>query len=209
MADYEAREKAFNEGLGGIIGSFTVAAVEADNMAKDATIHRYISLLEQGNVEFKANTTLIGMEEKLETGLSMPAIAVAPIEPIVVEEAELSMSMTVSAHQETSLAVDAGVEAEGTAGLGIGPFQAKVKIKASVSVKSDKKRSSDYSATTDVRVRLRQGTPPEGLQKVIDALVANTEKGLAINERLIDRQAQLMADKLDTLDALPTGAPEA
>ena len=105
-------------------------------MAKDATIHRYISLLEQGNVEFKASTTLIGMEEKLETGLSMPAIAVAPIDPIVVSEAELSMSMTVSAHQETSLAVDAGIEAEGTAGLGIGPFQAKVKIKAHVSVKS-------------------------------------------------------------------------
>ena len=203
MAEYAEREKQFNQGLGQVIGDFAVAAVEADNMAKDATIQRYISLLEQGNVDFKASTTLVGMDESLQTGISVPAIAVAPIDPIVVEEAELHMSMTVSAHTEETIGTNSQIDAEGSAGVGIGPFQAKVKIKASVSVKTDKKRSSDYSATTDARIRLVQGTPPEGLMKIIDALSANTERGLQINERLIDRQAQALMGKVDTMDALP------
>ena len=216
MAEYEQRERAFNNGLGDVIGNFAVAAVEADNRAKDATIARYVDLLERGNVDFKAETSLIGMDENLETGISVPVISVAPIEPIVVEEAELKMSMTVSAHQEESSQSDKSVasdtEIEGSGSGGFGPIRVKVRvkqgIKASMSTSSEKKRSSDYSSTTDARILLKQGAPPEGLMKVIDALASNTQKGLEINERLIERQAEAMAARVDTIDALPSGDGE-
>lgn len=215
MAEYADRERGFNEGVGDVLGDFAVAAIEADSASKDANIARYIDLLERPNVDFKAETSIIGLDQKLETGISVPVIAVAPIEPLVVAEAEMKMSMTVSAHQDQTDKSDKSVasdtEVEGSGGGGIGPFRVKVRvkqgIKASMSTSSEKKRSSDYSATTDARILLKQGSPPEGLMKVIDALVSNTQKGLEINERLIEKQAQAMATTVDSMEALPEAAP--
>ena len=217
MAEYANRERGFNEGLGDIIGNFAIAAVEADSAAKDATIARYVDLLSRDNVNFSAETSLVGMDQKLQTGLSIPVIAVAPINPIIVDEAELKMSMTVSAHQESADKTDKSVasdtEIEGSGGGGIGPFSVKVRvkqgIKASMSSSSERKRSSDYSATTDARIVLKQAEPPEGLMKIIDALVSNTQKGLELNERLIERQAEAIATSLDQMDALPSGEADA
>ena len=211
MPEYESRERKFNSGLGETMGSFAIAAVEADSAAKDATIERYVNLLERGNVEFKTETSLVGMDQKLEVGMSVPVISVAPIEPIVVEEAEIKMSMSVSAHQEQSDVLskqrdtDTTIEAE-VSGR-VGPFGVRVKsrtrIKASMSTSSEKKRSSDYSATTDARMLLKQAPPPEGLMKILDAITAVTAKSVEINERLIEKQAQQMAEQVDTLDELP------
>ena len=200
MAEYQKREKRFNEGLGAVFGSFAVAAVDADSAAKDATIDRYITLLDRGNVDFSAETSLVGLDEKLQTGISVPVIAVAPVNPIVIEEAELKMSMTVSAHDESSVATDTKIETSASGKVLFGP---RISIKASVAVHTSKKRSSDYTATTDARMLLRQGLPPEGLMKIIDAITSNTMKGLEINERLIDKQAERLTEKVDTLDALP------
>ena len=79
----------------------------------------------------------------------------------------------------------------------------RISIKASVAVHISKKRSSDYTATTDARMLLCQGLPPEGLMKIIDAITSNTMKGLDINKRLIDKQAERLTEKVDTLDELP------
>ena len=216
MAEFAEREQAFNSGLGETMGSFAIAAVEADSAAKDATIERYINLLERGNVDFKTDTTLVGMDEKLEVGLSVPVISVAPIEPIVVDEAEIKMSMTVSAHQEQSDSrrkqKDTDQDIEVALRAKIGPFSASVKsrtrIKASLATSSDKKRSSDYSATTDARMLLKQGPPPEGLMKVMDAITSVTAKSVEINERLIERQAEQMAAQIDQIEELPEGEAE-
>ena len=190
MAEYENRERNYNNGLAKIMAQFAMGMVEADNMAKDAYVERQIELMgqEEPNVEFRARTTLIGLEQALETKVSVPKIVLAPSRPIQIEEANMSMDMTVSAHSEEATAVDFGLEAEGEAGVGVGPFQAKLRVKASLAVHHEKKRSSDYTSTTHADLRMTQGEAPEGLMKIIDSLNATTVRALDLNADLIDRQ---------------------
>ena len=119
MAEYENRERSYNNGLGKVIGSFALSCVNADNRAKDAYVVRQIELMNQEipNAESIAKTTLVGMDQGLETVVSVPKITLAPSEAFMIEKAFISMDMTVSASSEDNLAVGADIEAEGEAKL--------------------------------------------------------------------------------------------
>ena len=209
MAEYAEREKRFNNGLGEVMGDFAVAVVEADNAAKDATIDRYVTLLEKGNVDFATSTSLIGIDEPLETRISVPVISIAPVDPIVVDEAEIEMSMTVSAETSQSDSLRSTTESDTEISGGIGIFKVKTRIKANVSVDKEKKRRSDYTATTNARLHMRQGEPPETLSKIMDSITSIAQRGMDIQERLIDAKAQRMLDAAvaagDELPAIEAG----
>ena len=194
MAEYQDRERNYNNGLGKVLGGFIQACVDGDSEAKDAYVDRQIRLMsqEKPNAEFQAEVTLIGMKQSLVTKISVPKIILAPSKPFTIQEANLSMDMSVSAHSEDSLAVKSDTEVEGSASVGFGIFKGSMRIKAAVSVAKDQKRSSDYTSTTHVDVKMAQGEAPEGLMKIIDALNMTTVKGLALNAELIDRQYQLL-----------------
>ena len=102
MAEYENRERNYNNGLGKIVGSFAMGCVQADNLAKDAYVQRQIMLMGEDppNVDFVAQTNLIGLKQPLETRVSVPKIILAPSTPLMIEKAMLTMDMTVSAHTE-------------------------------------------------------------------------------------------------------------
>ena len=102
MADFENRETNFNKSLGGTIAGFASAIVAADSAAKDAQVDRISTLLDKPNVQFSTSTSLIGSAQTLSTVMAVPRIAVTRINPVEIEKATLKMSMSVSAHQETS-----------------------------------------------------------------------------------------------------------
>ena len=81
MAEYKDREQSYNNGLGKVIGSFAMSCVNADNLAKDAFVQRQIELMgqEEPNCDFLAKTTLVGMEQALETRVSVPKIILARV----------------------------------------------------------------------------------------------------------------------------------
>ena len=190
MAEYENRERSYNNGLGKVIGSFALSCVDADNRSKDAYVARQIELMgqEEPNVEFLARTTLVGMEQSLETIVSVPKIILAPSTPIMIEKAFISMDMTVSASSEDNLAVGADIEAEGEAKLG--PLPVSLRVKANVSVDKSSKRASDYTSTTHAELTMVQGPAPEGLMKIIDSLNMTTVRALELNSILIEDQAE-------------------
>ena len=204
MAEYENRERNYNNGLAQIVQSFAMGCVIADNAAKDAFVDRQIELMaqEEPNAEFKARTTLIGLDEALETKVSVPKMILAPPKPLVIDRAFLSLDMTVSAHSEESLAIQSDTEVEGSASVGFGVFKGSMRVKAAVSVASDKKRSSDYTSTTHADITMVQGEAPEGLMKIIDSLNQTTVRALELNADLIENQylqlraaAELPADE--------------
>ena len=204
MATAARVEKRHIRRLGSMLGEFAKAVVEADSMAKDASIARYIELLERGNVDFRTNTSLIGMEQDLETGISVPTIAVAPIEPIVVEEAEIKTCMTVNAHQESSSEIKSTTKGHASTGFGMH----KAGLSAMVSTDHNKKRSTDQSNTTEVRMRFVQGVAPIGLARIVDALSGPVlMKSLEINERLITKQAEALTEEVDEAEKLPKKEP--
>lgn len=197
MAEYENRERNYNNGLAKVVGSFALGMVEADNASKDAYVERQLDLMNQAepNVEFRARTTLIGLDQALETRVSVPKIILAPSRPLVIEEANMSMDMTVSAHSEDNLAIQAGLEAEGEAQIGVGIISAKVRVKASLSVSKESKRSSDYTSTTHADLKMVQGEAPEGLMRIIDSLNATTTRALELNADLIGMQYLTMVNE--------------
>ena len=190
MAEYANRETRFNNGLAGVVGAYALGIVDADNAAKDAYVARQIELMnqEEPNAEFVARTTLIGLDQALETRVSVPKIVLAPSRPIVIDEANVSMDMEVSASSSDSLAVNSSLEAEGSGSFGVGMFAAKMRVKASVSVAKDSKRDSHYAAITHADLRMVQGEAPEGMMKIIDSLNLTTAKALELNAELIEQQ---------------------
>ena len=207
MAEYENRERNYNNGLGKIVGSFAMGCVQADNLAKDAYVQRQMMLMGEDppNVDFLARTTLVGLEQALETRVSVPKIILAPSTPLMIERAFLSMDMTVSAHTEDNLSVQSDIEAEGSAKIGYGPIGGELRIKASVSVAKENKRSSDYTSTTHADLTMVQGPAPEGLMKIIDSLNLTTARALELNAILIEDQAEQL--RIETEEADPEQLP--
>ena len=205
------REAAFNKSIGGTMASFAMAAVIADSAAKDANIVRILELLERPNIDMSATTSLVGLDNNLETRINVPVVAISPINPLVVDNAHIVMDMTVSAHQSESLNVKSDTKVSATASFGVGLFKISGTLTANVSVAKEQKRSSDYSATTHAELTLKQGDIPEGLAKIIDSLNGTVQKGLQLNEQLISKQADKLSDEMDKSDLppLPEKAPPA
>ena len=192
MAEYENREKNYNNSLGAVIGSFMMSCVEADSRSKDMYVERQLRLMDQGNPNavFSAKTTLIGLDQALETQVSVPKIILTPSEPFIAKSAKITLDMEVSASTEDSLAIRSDTEVEGSAQIGFGIFSGGMKVKAALSVDKSSKRASHYGSITHAEVELGQGSPPEGLMKIIDALNLSTVKALELNTLLIEDQAQ-------------------
>ena len=204
MNDFEGREQNFSANMGHTLGAFCRHVVEADNNAKDAFIQRVMKLIELPNIDIKTESSLIGLDEKLQTHLSVPPVIIAPVNPIEIQEATLDMSMEVSAHQEETTSVASETEVSGSAKIGLGMIGSiRVSVKANVSVSNERKRTSDYRATTDVHVAFKQGETPEGVSRLLDSINSTVSKSLEINEKLVDAKSRKLIGAVD--EAIDTG----
>ena len=198
---YEGRAKAFNDDLGGVISSFAVAAVLADKSAKDASLQRLLEVLKYPNVDLDATTTLVGAKSPLETKISVPPVVLMNNQSLEVQSATLHMSMNVSAQDAAEAQAEYGGTLNAEGKIGWGPFSLSAKMSAQVSVSSSRKRSSDYSSTTDAQLVMAQSPAPEGLAKVIDAIGETVAVGLKLNEQIMKVAAGTIAK--DLLPATP------
>ena len=77
-------------------------------------------------------------------------------------ESTFRLHMSVSAHQSSEFSLDADAGGKGSASVGFGPFKASVEVSAHMSTHKENKRSSDYSSTMDLEIKMVQLDPPEG-----------------------------------------------
>ena len=209
MSEYENRERNYNDNLGQVVGRFCTAIVEADAEAKDAHTKRVLQLVDKPNAQFLAESNLIGIEEKLQTKVSVPVISIVQSNPIEIESAKLTLDMNVSAATTDTLNVGSESKVEGSGKIGWGPFSIGVKITADVSVAKETKRQSDYRSTTHAEVTMVQGKIPEGLSLIIDSLNKTTTKALEINQALIQSRSQGLAQAaIEAPDVEKPGADE-
>lgn len=202
MAEYQNRERDYNDNLGQVVGRFCTAIVEADSEAKDAHTKRVLSLLKLPNAEFVADTSVIGSKKPLQTRVSVPVMSVTDVKPIEISNATLTLDMSVSAttSDTTNIASKSSMEASGK--VGYGPFSLGVKISADVSVAKESKRESDYRSTTHAEVTMNQGKTPEGLMLILDSLNKTTSKALEINQAIIQaKYGDAASDAAATDDA--------
>ena len=200
---FRAREAAYNDNLGQVVGRFATGIVEADSAAKDAHCRRVLNLIDKPNAEFSTESGLIGMEQKLETKMSVPAVVVTDMRPIAIEEATLEMDMTVSASNEKVDKLDSQSSGEGSGKIGWGPFSIGIKVKADVSVGKSHKRNSDYRSHTNAKLTMRQAPIPEGLALIIDAMNKNVAVAAQINGQIAEDQAGHITSDVEGVEALP------
>lgn len=204
--DYAAtKEKMWVSSLGERIGNAATAIVEADSLAKDKQLERTRFLLGLDNIDFRSNTNIIGVDQALETGISVPPISVLDQSQMVVDDAHIKLDLEVHESAADTTNVKVGSETEASVSGGVPFIGPKVSVKQTVraSVSNDRSRKSDYSSKMEVYCHMTQAPPAEGMQVVLDALVSPIKKAAEVNAAIIERQGEAMIEQAQTVDSLP------
>ena len=196
MAEYEQRERAFNQSLPGIFSNYAKGLVIADGEAKMQYLEFIKGVLAEPNITMEQKVSIINSKNPMTVGVSLPVASVVDISPFGIEKATIKCSMDVSASQVAESKTDIASEAEGSGTVGWGFIKAKVRVKASVAKHSSSKRSSDYRATTDAEMVMSRVQPPETLMRVMDMFAEVTEETMQINREIISRQAALAREEV-------------
>ena len=157
------------------------------------------------NLSVEQKITLI-KRKAVTIGVSLPVASVIDMSPFGIKEARLKMSMTVNASQSSAQTKDSdvAVDSQTSVEAGWGPvkFKQHIGIKSRQSVHSEKKRSSDYSATTDAEMLMERQEVPETLQKVMDMFGNVADRTMELNMKIIERQLENVAEETaDVTDA--------
>ena len=206
MAEYAEREKRFNNDLPKTVGNFMMAVSMADGMARMQSVEITRQILALPNVTLKQKIDILNRDKPLVYAASLPAVTFAETRPLLAETADLEMSMNVTASTTEEKSVDSSSEGSGKATFGFGLFKAEIGIKASVSTHSSKKRKSDYSATTDMKLHMARHPLPEGLALQLDAMNAVATACNEINVALAKAEASRIGN--DDAAVLPEDTPE-
>ena len=198
MAEYEERERAFNASLPGIFSRYGKSLVIADAEGKMQYLQFVQAVFAQDNFTVEQKISILNSQNPLTIGLSIPAASVVDMSPFGMDEAKLKMSMTIHASDVSAQTLDSESEAEGTGSIGWGPFKASVRVKASVSTHSERKRSSDYTATTDAELTMRRQNTPEALSKIMDMFSEVTQDAMKINQEIITSQGEAASNEVAT-----------
>ena len=197
MAEYEHREKDYGGTLDGLITGFTTSIVNADSLSKHRAAELAIDAFDAGNFDLISEVSLIGLDTPLRTSVSVPKALIMNLNPIVISNATMKTSMSVSAATESESSKDVGSDMEGKGTGGFGPVKVSVSVKAHTAVHSSQKRKSDYRSSCDTELIMEQGETPEGINRLLDAMLLTVDKGMEINEKLIDVQAQQLTREAD------------
>ena len=206
MAEYAEREKRFNNDLPKTVGNFMLAVSMADGLARMQSVEITRQILALPNVTLEQKIDILNRDKPLVYAASLPAVTFAETRPFLAETADLEMSMNVSASTTSEKSLDSQSEGSGKATFGFGLFKGEIGMKASVSTKSNQKRASDYSATTDMKLHMARHPVPEGFAKALDAMNAVAKACNDINVAIAQREIERVVNEENP--QLPEPTPE-
>ena len=217
MAQYRGREESFNGSLPGIVSGFMVAIAEGDADARMRNIELLQAVMEMDDVSLEAKISILNREDPAVFALTTPALMHAELGPFLAESVEYDMSMSVHASTVTEKGVDSETTTDAKASGGGLFAKASIGIKATVSTHSNKKRASDYSATTDMRMRMSRHPIPEGTSRMLDSMLSfvdsfnqvNIDLGKAEAARIAGEGPELPppSEEKDEPESTPATAP--
>ena len=185
------------KGIDSILGAAFTAVGRAEGIRKHANIEFLAELSEQPNVEFDFGVSLIGIDKPLKVQASMPVFALTDLTDAALDTMNVEMSLDIQDTQESAIASDTAIKAEGSGKIGIGPFGAKVHISASTAVHAERKRKTDQRAHMGMSAVLKRTPPPEGVQLIVDTGNILISKAMDMNLKIIEMQAQQMESDVD------------
>ena len=186
MAEYADREANFNATLGQTMGSWMSEIAKADILRQKAWLTEVVALAtpdKDGNipmVQLASGLKGEGGKPLAEADMSFPVVLALLGQQFAGTDADLSMTMNVSASTLDETAGKQEGSAEGSGSGSILGFHVGVKVSASFSESEDHKRESDYRATTTANLKMARVPTPEPIQRVLAAYLT-----------LVDTEAQL------------------
>ena len=204
MAEYEERENRFNNTLAGRVGGFMKAVSLADGDARMQAVGITQAILDMPNVTLAQKIDILNRKDPMIYAASLPSVLVAEARPLLAETVDLEMSMTVGAHTESESSVDSKTTGSAKVSFGWGLFKGTAQMSSEVSTHSKNKRSSDYSATTDMKLHMSRHPVPEGLAKTLDAMNSVTQAANEINVAIARREVERIVNEENP--QLPTEA---
>ena len=190
MAEYENREERKFNNLGNQLGGIVTALSTADAATKAAALDRQVRILSMDNITASANTTVIGQSQPLSVSYDVPAAIVSDMRALVVNEATIETTMNVNACTEDSTAIKSETTAGGEGSIGFGMFKATASFSATVGVDKNQRRSSDYSSSLNITIKMTQSDAPEGMMRIIDSMNDVVKTATEINTAIMLQHQQ-------------------
>ena len=201
MAEYADREKQFDASLGNVMGGWMLDVAKAD-LARQQGWLEAIQLLtvpdKDGKIpEITMASGITGSDGKPLSGvdITFPVALALMGQQFAATEADLSMTMNVSASTLDETKGQQSGTAEGEGKFGIAGLSVTVKVSASFSEAEDHKRSSDYRATTTAAVKMARVPTPEPVQRVLQAFMGIVDVECQIAKALIEGNASKVAQQ--------------
>ena len=215
MAEYADREKQFDSSLGNVMGSWMLEIAKADLTRQQGWLEAVQALAtpdKDGNIpQVTLHSGITGPDAKPISGadITFPVVLAMLGEQFAGQEADLNMTMNVSASTLDETHGKQEGSATGEASFGIGGLKATVKVSASFSEAEDHKRASDYRATTSANLKMARVPTPEPIQRVLQAFLKTVDVECQIATAIIQQNAQAIAQQKGLLPAGgDTPAPE-
>ena len=199
MAEYENREQQFDQSLGNVMGSWMLEIAKADLTRQQGWLSAVEALAKpdkDGNIPtITLHSGITGPDSKPISGadISFPVVLSMLGEQFAGEEADLNMTMNVSASTLDASHGEEKGSAEGEASFGIAGIKATVKVSASFSEAQEHKRESDYRATTTANLKMARVKTPEPIQRVLQAFMKTVDVECQIASAIIENNAKQVA----------------
>ena len=192
--EFFGQANAFDQSLGGMVGSAVVELVKADVLGKQANAGVIETLLVGPDGKPRANVEVTDSfsfgdgkgGEGAKFQISEPVFLVTELSSFLPTAATLDFSMNLDAQANDTKSLDAQESGSGEGSIGWGPFKVSMKISATAAEKESSTRSSDYRSKSSCAVTMGRVAPPEGVQRLNDLL---TDLG-DLGKRIIKAQAR-------------------
>ena len=199
MAEYTDREGQFDASLGNVMGGWMLDVAKAD-LARQQGWLEAIQDLTTPDKDGKIPTITLasgisGADGKAISGadISFPVALALMGQQFAASEADLAMTMNVSASTLDETKGQESGTASGEGKFGIAGLSVTVKVSASFSASEDHKRESDYRATTTAKVTMTRVPTPEPVQRVLEAFMKIVDVECKITEAIIEGNARSQA----------------
>ena len=209
MAEYADREQQFDASLGNVMGGWMLDVAKAD-LARQQGWLEAIQVLttpdKTGKIpEIVLSSGIQGADGKPLSGadITFPVALALMGQQLAATEADLAMTMNVSASTLDETKGQQSGTATGEGKFGIAGLSVTVKVSASFSESEDHKRASDYRATTTAKVTMGRVPTPEPVQRCLDAFMKIVDVECQIAKAVIEGNAQKVAQDKGLLPPTP------
>ena len=184
----KARWEAAPSQMGQAMGAFSVAYVEAVNLARDGQLKRFCDLVERKNLDIDALMTLLD-GDPLQMHINAPPMLFtdhSPNEPLT---GELETVFRTSENNHASEANKINAKNEFEAGGGGLLWSVKDRFSLSVTHEDARDHKSSFEGELKMKMTMGRAETPVGVQVIVDGLKALYQE--AVKANLILAQAKL------------------